>query len=649
MISAFRNMSNSKVGMAIIIVIGAVIVFSFAMADISNVGVGGGARTSNLAEAGGEPVTDRQMSDALEQELARQRQQNPEADYPDLDPLFDPILESLITERALQAFAKDNGFILSKRLIDAEIARLPNVTGADGKFSDAAYRAFLSQARLTDAQIRDEFRLQLLNRLMLVPVAAEVRVPNGIARPYASMLLERREAEVVMVPAAPFAAGIDPTDEQIQGFYRAQAVRYMVPEQRVLRFAAITPDSVSVAEPSEAEITASLNARASEFSSQDIRVISQVVLPDEATAVMVADAAREGSFADAVAPQGFSAADVSVGPQTREQFEDLTSEGVAAAVFANSVDAGSIVGPVRSSFGWHVVRVDSIRSEGGTSPAEARAQVIADLRAAQRQASLSEKVADFEDLIRDGASFTEAAAETGLTITETPAITASGRDLDNPDYRLPDGYQQALTNGFQMFAGDDPEVAVVGEDEGFVMVAVGDIIEAAPAPLAEIRDRVRQDLIEREALAAARRVATAIQQAMAGGASTSDAVAKAEADEGIDLPAVREIEFRRMDLAQFQGNVPAPVQMMFNLTEGQSRVTGGATNEGIYVVKTVGIERGDATTNPGLVSQTSQGFRQVFGNELTEQFLRAVREDVGVSRNESVIAATRQRITGGGQ
>ena len=143
-------MSNSKIGMAIIIVIGAVIVLSFAMADISNVGVGGGARTSNLAEAGGEPITDRQMSDALEQELARQRQQNPEADYSSLDPLFDPILESLITERALQAFAKDNGFILSKRLIDAEIARLPNVTGADGKFSDEAYRAFLSQARLTD-------------------------------------------------------------------------------------------------------------------------------------------------------------------------------------------------------------------------------------------------------------------------------------------------------------------------------------------------------------------------------------------------------------------------------------------------------------------------------------------------------------------
>ena len=59
-------------------------------------------------------------------------------------------------------------------------------------------------------------------------------------------------------------------------------------------------------------------------------------------------------------------------------------------------------------------------------------------------------------------------------------------------------------------------------------------------------------------------------------------------------------------------------------------------------------QRFDATTNPGLVSNTAAGFRQVFGNELAEQFVLAMRNEVGITRNESAIAATRNRTTGGG-
>ena len=649
MISSFRNMSNSKVGMAIIIVIGALIVFSFAMADISNVGVGGSGNANALAEAGDEPVTDREMSDALEQELGRLRQQNPEAQYSDLDASFDAILESLLTDRALKAFAEENDFILSKRLIDAEIARLPGVTGADGKFSDEAYRGFLSQQRITDAQIRQAFASSLYQRLMLVPVAAELRVPSGIARPYASMLLEQRDADVVMVPARPLRESIEVTDADLERFYRASAARYTVPERRVLKIAPITADTVAAASPTAAEIDQMLEARADEFAPRETRVISQVVLPDEATARRVATTARSGSFVDAVAPEGFSAADVSVGPQTREQFATLTSDAVAAATFANGVGGGAIVGPVRSSFGWHVVRVESVATEGGVSPAAARETVTAELAAAKRQGALIDMVTRIENLIADGASFDEAVREVGIEPITTPAITASGRNLDDPEYQFPARYAGTLRNGFQLFADDDPEIANLGEDTGFALVAADAIIEPAPAPLAEIREQVRADYVEREALNRARAIASDIQKAIEGGAAPEAAAAAAAADSGIEIPAIRRITFRRLDLAQFQGDVPAPVQMMFNLAEGQSQLTSDAQGQGIYVVKVTDIERGDAASNPGLVSQTSRDFRQLIGNELGEQFLRAVRDEVGISRNERAIAATRTRITGGGQ
>src|SRR5205085_1652139 len=93
------------------------------------------------------------------------------------------------------AVADKYGFPLSKRLVDAEIAQLPNTKGLNGEFSEQAYQQFLAQQRLTDPQVRRILAGGLLQRLMLTPIATNARVPVGMAMPYASMLPEAREGE----------------------------------------------------------------------------------------------------------------------------------------------------------------------------------------------------------------------------------------------------------------------------------------------------------------------------------------------------------------------------------------------------------------------------------------------------------------------
>ena len=100
------------------------------------------------------------------------------------------------------AFASDHGFVLSKRLVDAEIASLPQTRGLDGKFSEQAYQAFLQQQQMTDADVRRLIEVAITQRLVLAPVAVEARVPVGVARPYAAMLLEEREGQMALIPAA---------------------------------------------------------------------------------------------------------------------------------------------------------------------------------------------------------------------------------------------------------------------------------------------------------------------------------------------------------------------------------------------------------------------------------------------------------------
>src|ERR671912_1207865 len=178
MLASFRRLSKSTVGSIIMVVFVLLILASFAMGDIANLGVNPfGASGSTLAKVGGQQITDREMSRAMEQRLTQVRQQNPEADYSTIARDFDAILGSLIDQRSLEAFADKYGFTLSKRLIDAEIANIPGARGLDGRFNEQAYQSFLAQQRLSDVEVRQLISAGMLQRMLLTPVATNARVP----------------------------------------------------------------------------------------------------------------------------------------------------------------------------------------------------------------------------------------------------------------------------------------------------------------------------------------------------------------------------------------------------------------------------------------------------------------------------------------
>jgi peptidyl-prolyl cis-trans isomerase D len=168
MLNFFRRASNSKIGTGIMAGIGIAILAGFAMSDISNFGsgnIGFGMGSSTLAEVGNQLVTEQEMSEAMQRRLQEVRQQNPEADYATIMGDFDPLLDALLDQKTLLAFADKYQFPLSKRLVDAEIAQIPQTKGLNGQFSEQAYLGFLAQQRLTDKQVREILAGGLLQRL----------------------------------------------------------------------------------------------------------------------------------------------------------------------------------------------------------------------------------------------------------------------------------------------------------------------------------------------------------------------------------------------------------------------------------------------------------------------------------------------------
>lgn len=646
MISVFRRFTSSKIGMGVVAAVGIAILAGFAYTDISNFGsgnIGLGMGTDTLVKIGDQEVSQREVGEAMQKRLQDVRQQKPDADYASIAGDFDTILNELVDERSLIAFADKIGFHLSKRLVDAEITQLPRVKGLNGQFSEQAYQAFLAQQRLTDAQVRELIAAGLLQKLILTPIATNSRIPVGMATPYASMLLEMREGDAIAIPTEPFKNGLKPSDDQIQKFYAANRAHYMIPEQRVLRYAVIGPDQVTSVTASDQEIAAYYKQNQANYGSKETRNLSQVVVPDQNTANAIANRAKGGAtLAAAAAPAGANAAVTNLTDQTRQAYAGVAGDKAAAAVFAAT--SGAIVGPIQSDFGWVVTKVDSVKTQGGKSLAEAHDEIAAKLTADKRKNAIEDIVDKVQNAVDGGSNFTEAVAAAKLSVATTPLITATGVSRSDPSFKLSPDLAPILKTGFEIAPNDPPEVVSLANNGGSALISPAQVVPAAPAPLASIRDQVAADWLNDQALQRVKAAAAAISAKASAGMSLADA----EKVAGVPLPAAKPIAARRIQIANANGQIPLPLKMLFTIPQGKSLAAPDPQGRGFYVVKVNKVLPGNALLQPGLIGQMQTQLQQTVSEDYAREFMNAMRSGLKVKRNETAIQAEKARITSAG-
>src|SRR5215210_4741011 len=106
MLSFFRRLSNSWIGASVMVVILLMILIGFASQDISSVFSGNfGVSKGTLVKVGDESVTERDLSTAMRRALRQAQEQNPEASYATIADQFGSVLDNMVGERALLAFA----------------------------------------------------------------------------------------------------------------------------------------------------------------------------------------------------------------------------------------------------------------------------------------------------------------------------------------------------------------------------------------------------------------------------------------------------------------------------------------------------------------------------------------------------------------
>ncbi|MEJ7933547.1 SurA N-terminal domain-containing protein [Sphingobium sp. AN558] len=645
MLSVFRRFIKSKYGAAFALLFLGVIAFAFIAGDISSGKFGGSIGSGDtVAKAGRARLSSAEFQDRVQRVFENARKANPGMQIGDFlaQGGAAQVLDQLVAAMTLKEYAKDQGVHISKRLVDAQIAQIPAFQDAAGNFSQDMFRQLLVRERITEQALRDDIAREILAKQILGPVGVGVKLTDSMVLPYASLLLEARQGTIAAIPAIAFLDSKDPTDAQLAGYYQRNTARFTIPEQRKIRYAVIDAERFAQAsEPTEAEIAAYFSQNKARYAAKESRSIEQLVLPTQAGAKAIADQVRGGKTL-AAAAQGVGLAAATLADQSREALTTASSAAVATAAFA--AKQGELVGPVRGSLGWVLFRVTAIQATPARSLDAARSEIVEALRAQKQKQLLTDFTGKIEDEIANGGTFAEVVKDNGLKLETSPSLLASGKQVDDPAFVPTPDIRALLGPIFSMSADDDAQLVPIVPDKRYALAAPGDIVAAAPPPLAKIKALVLAQYKLNAGNEKAKALAEQIRTKVAKGAKMADAIAAA----GVRLPAPQVVGGRRADIMRGDQRPPAEVAILFAMAANSVKTMPIGQDRGYFVVQLNAIKRGDAGGQPALLGQVRDQLGEVVGQEYGQQFERAVEKQLGVTRRASALTDVQRALGSSG-
>ncbi|WP_426163491.1 peptidylprolyl isomerase [Sandarakinorhabdus sp. DWP1-3-1] len=615
-----------------VLVLLALVLVAFAVTGVGDPFGGGSAPQGSVARVGKTTITEADLLKAFDRVVKNARAQNPAVNQMQLarEGAVPAVAEQLIGQTAIEELGRSMGLIASDRAVGGVIGAIPAFQQG-GKFDDPTYRRLLQENNLTDNELRETVAGDIVRRQLLTPVMAALGVPAGMAQPYARLLVDVHVGAAALVPLAAVAPA---TDAEVAAYYASNKARFTLPERRAFRYAVIDRAALATGVTvSDADIAAAFAKEPAKYGAAATRKLQQVVVPDEAKARAIAAAAvTEGFPAAAQRLAGFGVGDITLGEQSQAEFGKATSPAVAAAAFALPV--GGLTQPLKTAFGWHIVRVEAMGSAGKTL-AQARPAIEADLRQRAAETAVATLVNGIEDGVEAGKSFADLARDKGLTIVSQAAVTREGT---TPGAAVPPTPELATlaARAFRHEPGDGAAVEDLGEQR-LVVIETMQVLPSAPQPLGEVRAAAAAAAAQEKALKAARARADAVVVQTRKTGDFAAAVAAA----GLAPP--QSLRGRRIDIAG-QQQVPPIIQAFLSTPAKTVQVLPGS--QGWVLIHVDSITPGDVTAVPQLLDASRRELASQLPAEFSSAFAAAAAKAMGTSRNDTTITAVTRRLSG---
>jgi peptidyl-prolyl cis-trans isomerase D len=493
------------------------------------------------------------------------------------------LLDQFVQEALLKQRASRYGYHVSDQELAARVMQYPQFQ-VDGKFSKDRYNAMVRASGLTESQFEAELQSGLLiEQLRSAVVESAFVAPYELDRRYA-MEKQEREIDYALIAASSFEASTTITDEQVQKWYQQNQDKYLLPETVNLQYIELTREhaesGIQVTEQALKEYYEQVKDR---FTSQERRHGRHILITvgdgvDDAAAKKKAEELTAKAKAGADFAQ--LAKENSKDPGSAQQGGDLgwAQRGMFVGPFEDALFAmsvGEIRGPVKSDFGYHVMKLDEVEAGHVKTFEEAHAEVEADFRKDRAQNIFydeSQKLAD-----QAFSALTE--LDTVGKALNLPVKTVTGftREGGGEFGGEPSVIEAAFSDDVLERRQNSPLVTI-GEDRALVL-RVTDHKAAEPRPLESVSAQIREQLkTQRMREAAAAQGAFAMARLQKGEPWASVATA-------LKLTAVGKRFMTRQD------NVapPAIVRSAFlapntEISEAKPYFGGVTTDDGNYAV-----------------------------------------------------------------
>jgi peptidyl-prolyl cis-trans isomerase D len=611
----------------------AVIFAAWGAYGIVNLSVNG---TSYAAEAGGQKIPVEEARKAWMRQQS-QFQQTYGAEIPAAlkEQLQDRLLESMVRDALLTDRSHDLGYRASTQAVNDYMKSFPAFQ-VGGLYNEQVAQEALANAGVSvdtfKAQVREDLqRQQLLNGIGL----SDFVTPHELERTRA-LQNEQREVRFVSLPPEKYEADATVDDATVQAYYKAHEKTYMTPESVHLQFGELRVDAVAAqVTVSDVDLHAAYEKQKAQFVQPEKRRASHILITvdkDDAAALKQA----QDVLAQAKAGKDFGqlAKQYSKDPGSAEKGGELDWFDKTSAIAAPFRDAlfsmspGEIRGPVKTQFGYHIIKLLEIQPGTTKTFEEARPELEAELkrnRATDRFGEIQEQLQS--KIEQPGASLEALAKEFNLQTGDVPQFV---RGAGGGTLGAAQPVQDVVFGDSALGVGKVGGPVVLGDDR-LVILNVLDHSNPHVKPLAEVRDSIVAALRKEHGTAGALKAAQAARDKLEAGASFDEV--------GKDLGVT-------VEPAKFVGrtdpSVPTPIRTrVFDSTKPAGKpvyLTVPLQNGGAAVVAITAVRQPPADQVDKKAEQQAEvDAQQKDGNADIAAYVAEVRRTSDVKKNPKAL------------